>query len=604
MMLEEALRYAAIGLPVLPLQPHGKIAINEHGSRGATTDEEQIRRWWTQWPQANIGIATGGRLVVIDEDNDEDRGKFGSEEVRSWEKKNGELPDTVTALTGGGGRHRYYITDGPEYRNAQSLLPAVDVRGDGGYVVAPPSVHENGHTYEWEEAPWDLDFYHIRPGDPVDRFLKSRRKKDKDQKQERPQEAIRSGTRTSSLVSLLGTLRDLGVSSEAIEEAVRAENAAKCDPPLTDEELEREVLPALSRDWIPTRSYTDAEYVVRPLPDPVVLSSVYQNPPALAPVLIDGVLRRGHKMLISGPSKAGKSFALMELAISIAEGGEWLGSICRPGNVLYMNMEIDDPSCFARFLKIYQEKKIPEPHPERITVWGLRGFALPLQKLASHIIEAAQGYAAIIIDPLYKVMAGADENSNGEVAQIISHFDRIADATGAAVIYAHHFAKGTAGDRDAIDRASGAGTFARDPDAILTMTQLNTDDTEDRTAWRLEYILREFPQHKPVSMWWDYPLHRVDPALDENTIRTSATNAAKRKEEADTNRRAEANARVYTAAMAALNKTKTGRFTLNQWREEYTGPDMADQTASRHLREAGFTILERPFGSPAQWGRE
>ena len=223
-------------------------------------------------------------------------------------------------------------------------------------------------------------------------------------------------------------------------------------------------------------------------------------------MLIDGVLRQGHKMIVSAPSKAGKSFALMRLAIGIAEGMKWFGSECRQGKVLFVNMEIDGASCYNRFRAIYKAMGMNfDIHAENLTIWNLRGFSMPLSDLTPHIIrEAGKDYAAIVIDPLYKVMDG-DENSNSDIGRMVGHFDRIARETGASVIYAHHFAKGTGGDRDTIDRGACAGTFSRDPDAILTMTQLEMEDevNEVHTAWRMEYVLREFPNKKPVSFWWE-----------------------------------------------------------------------------------------------------
>ena len=122
-------------------------------------------------------------------------------------------------------------------------------------------------------------------------------------------------------------------------------------------------------------------------------------------------------------------------------------------------------------------------------------------------------YLAVMIDPLYKVMDG-DENSNGDVARMVSNFDRIAEESGAAVIYAHHFAKGSGAGKAVIDRASGAGTFARDPDAILTMTQLDwapeIDAEQDWSAWRVESTLREFKAIQPVDLFFVWPIHKVD----------------------------------------------------------------------------------------------
>ena len=148
-------------------------------------------------------------------------------------------------------------------------------------------------------------------------------------------------------------------------------------------------------------------------PEPVELGDILANPPAMAPVLIDGILRQGHKASLTGPSKAGKSFALMELAIDIAEGMNWMGCRCAQGDVLYINMEIDDASCYNRFNTIYKAMGLtvngrPSPNANRIKVWGLRGKSMPLAQLTPRIIAVAQGrgYKAIIIDPLYKVMDG------------------------------------------------------------------------------------------------------------------------------------------------------------------------------------------------------
>lgn len=128
-----------------------------------------------------------------------------------------------------------------------------------------------------------------------------------------------------------------------------------------------------------------------------------------------------------------------------------------------------------------------------------------------------EGYIAIIIDPIYKVITG-DENNASEMALFCNQFDKICDETGASVIYAHHHSKGAQGGKIAMDRSSGSGVFARDPDAQLDMIQLETSDeficenadNLNSTAWRLECSLREFPNFKPRNFWFEYPIHKVD----------------------------------------------------------------------------------------------
>lgn len=264
------------------------------------------------------------------------------------------------------------------------------------------------------------------------------------------------------------------------------------------------------KEWI--------EAVNDDLPEPEELSSVWDDMPDLASSLIDGVLRQGHKMLISGASKAGKSFALIELCIAIAEGKKWLGFDCAKGRVLYVNLELDRASCLHRFKDVYKALELPPQSINNIDIWNLRGKSLPMDKLAPKLIRRAQkkNYIAIVIDPIYKVITG-DENSADQMAHFCNQFDKVCTELHSAVIYCHHHSKGGQGMKRAMDRASGSGVFARDPDAILDMIQLCVDDDKDTeedtlkpTAWRISGTLREFPTFEAVNVWFAYPIHKVD----------------------------------------------------------------------------------------------
>lgn len=215
------------------------------------------------------------------------------------------------------------------------------------------------------------------------------------------------------------------------------------------------------------------------LPDPENLADVWDNLPQLAPPLIDGVLRQGHKMLIAGPSKAGKSYALIELCIAIAEGGMWLDSFkCAKGKVMYVNLELDKASCLHRFFDVYKALGIPSDHIRSIDIWNLRGHSVPMDKLAPPLIRRAskKDFIAIVIDPIYKVITG-DENSADQMAHFCNQFDKVCTELGCAVIYCHHHSKGAQGGKRSMDRASGSGVFARDPDALLDLTELEVSDT-------------------------------------------------------------------------------------------------------------------------------
>lgn len=253
-------------------------------------------------------------------------------------------------------------------------------------------------------------------------------------------------------------------------------------------------------------------------PDIVTFSEL-QELPALSPEIIHGILRKGHKMLISGASKAGKSFLLIELAICITTGRKWLGFQCEKGRVLYVNLEVDGASFLHRVRDVQRIIAPGEQLP--LDVWNLRGEPAEINRLAPRLIRRAQNkhYDLIILDPLYKINEG-EENSATDMAKFFNQLDRICKQLGVSIACCHHHSKGAQGGKFSIDRASGSGVFARDPDALLDMIRLNPidagKDLEDgQTAWRISATLREFPSPEDIDVVFDHPVHHITEDLKE-----------------------------------------------------------------------------------------
>lgn len=336
------------------------------------------------------------------------------------------------------------------------------------------------------------------------------------------------------------------------------------------------------------------EGVTDELPAMETLAKYKDNPPKLPEEIIKGILRRGHKMIISGSSKAGKSFLLMELCVAIAEGTPWLGFPCRKGRVLYVNLEIDPASCINRFLKIYEALGLPMKASENIIIWNLRGHAVPLDQLVPKLIRRVrdQQLEAIIIDPIYKVITG-DENNASEMGQFCNQFDKICAETGCSTIYCHHHSKGAQGGKRAMDRASGSGVFARDPDAQLDMIRLElSEDIENNvrdghaTAWRLESNLREFENIEPVNFWFEYPIHRTDDRGYLDEMPAEGTSEAGRMKNSHS-KSSEVCAEEFRYAYQALNMD--GNVTVKDMMEYL---NVTDKTVYARIKKMGdeFTL--------------
>jgi hypothetical protein len=227
-MKAAAFKLAERGLAVFPLKARDKIPATRHGCKDATKDLEVIAAWWDGWPQANIGIATGSKsgIWVLDIDGEE-----GEASLRDIEKRMQRLPATVEAITGGGGRHLFFrlpdFDDAPVIKNSAGQLgTGLDVRGEGGYVVAPPSIHPSGRFYTWsvDSASEFADPPVITlPPDNVT-GLDERRPAEHWRKVAR--EGAAEGTRNATAASLTGYLLRHGIDAHFALDMVLAWNAS------------------------------------------------------------------------------------------------------------------------------------------------------------------------------------------------------------------------------------------------------------------------------------------------------------------------------------------------------------------------------------------
>lgn len=272
------------------------------------------------------------------------------------------------------------------------------------------------------------------------------------------------------------------------------------------------------KSWADWMDYIEGDPGEDTLPEIEDYAKYVDNPPPLAPDLISGVLRQGHKAIIQGPSKSGKSYLMMQLAAAIADGKPWLDHDCTEGKVLYINLEIDPNSFINRFDRIFKAWNCKPKNPHNLQIWNLRGRAAPLSELAPKIIRRikGQGYLAVILDPIYKISMG-DENSASDVGKFCNELDRIASECSCSVIYCHHHAKGASGNKRTTDRSSGSGVFGRDADAIIDLTPLYIPPDfmpwykeQDALAFRVSFEFREYKYLDSQDVWFKYPLHVVD----------------------------------------------------------------------------------------------
>ena len=369
-MLEWALFYADHGLAVVPIKPGSKRPdpelVGNAWQDKATTDPVLIRAWWSQKPECGIGCVTGaksGGVVVTDEDFHPERGINGPALQGAWEKENEKLPTTWIARSGSGGIHRYNITTDFSLQRLQHLYfmgpdekrslakGQIDFQAGEALIVMPPTIHpETGKAYEWLTDPETAQIapFNGAAKDFIDDLFLSCLDRPHGEKFELTEDEIATGGRTAYLISHIGSLQARGVSDRDIVAAIRAENENYCNPPLTDEELDREVWPALKR-W-------EKGSVKKEAPQKMKLLRLDEVEEQEAEWLIPGYIPKGQITVLAAEGGTGKTSLWCNIAAAVSSGqASILDSSPRverdPGLVMFFSAEDSVPVVLARRLR-------------------------------------------------------------------------------------------------------------------------------------------------------------------------------------------------------------------------------------------------------------
>ena len=196
------------------------------------------------------------------------------------------------------------------------------------------------------------------------------------------------------------------------------------------------------------------------LPPMVSLRDLCLKPPPTPPEIIEGIMHQGSKMALGGGSKSFKTWMLLEMAICVAAGRDWLGFPTTKGRVLYVNFELPVFAMEKRGREICEAMGIEIP--ENITVWNLRGYATDAGVILPMISREAKehGFVLIVLDPLYKLPGNRDENASRDMANLMNAVERLAVDTGASVAFGSHYSKGNQAAKESMDRISGSGVYS------------------------------------------------------------------------------------------------------------------------------------------------
>lgn len=449
-MSAAAYAYAARGWRVFPCR--GKVPLTAHGCRDASDEAERIKAWWAESPGAGVGVATGEGLVVLDVDGDE-----GADALHELEREHGELPPTITATTARGAH--YYFTTDEEIRNSAGKLAAgLDVRGDGGYVVAPPSPHPSGQRYEWDTPP-DED-----EAAPLPAWLREQLTAPATNGAGPVGAEVPSGQRNATLASLAGSMRKRGMQADAIGAALKVENTKRCSPPLPAQEVER-IAASVGRyepEGEPEEPFALEVMTARAVAD-------LPDPPR-SDELLGPLLQRGTRLVLGGGTGEGKTTLSMAMVRAVVAGEtllDWTGS---GGRALVLDAE--------QGLKTVKRRLREGGLDQSDDVDYVRvPDGLSLDSDPGHIAEVERvlrdgDYSVVLADPLYKLSRG-DSNDERAAVDLMRRFDAWREELRFALVLPVHLRKPPPGAKFSLNEFFGSSAYLRGAEVVIGLQRVS-----------------------------------------------------------------------------------------------------------------------------------
>lgn len=507
-LIDNVKLYAARNWPTFPC--NGKIPLIKAWPEAATTDGEQLTTWWHEWPEANIGIVTGSRsgLLILDVD-----GPMGNASLACLMETHGKLPETLIAKTGKG-FHLYlrYPADAVIKNDvARKLGTGLDVRGAGGYVIAPGSRHTNGSAYEWidpnvtianppdwliqlltqepEQAPF------VAPTTPLHESKASRYAMAAlENACDLVAKAI-NGTRNDTLNGqAYGIGQLIGANALAYRDAEAQLMEAASSAGLPRREAQATIRSGLNAGMQEPRNLNQIE-ASRPSSIPTEKTEPKRKALTEAPAMaiqafsaaeligkefaaprwaIPNLLPEGLTVLAGRP-KTGKSWLAFDIALAVARGGQALGNRpVNPGEALYLALEDHERRLQDRLLQLIQDGEAPD------TLF----FSCEAPRFDKGLIPALQEWLhhhsacrLIVIDTLARIRPPGMRSGDAyqEDTFILGQLQALAMAHRVAVVMLHHTRKATSDSSDPLDEVLGSSAITGTADAILVLRRPRTE---------------------------------------------------------------------------------------------------------------------------------
>lgn len=560
--LDAALKLAAQGYRIFPLQPFGKRPAIDGWPRKATRDPERIRRWWmdkiTEWEQDwNIGIATGRGLVALDVDN---KGEVkGSDTLAELEILHGDLPPCPVNETPTGGRHHLFRSSLEVQNSASEIGPGLDVRGHHGYIVGPGSIVPEG-TYRWSTncdptSPPELPPY-LRERMGVARTRESM-KKDASAELDTPDNVARAtdyltGTATPAIAFQGGNnqtfktaayVADFGLSEGMTLELMLEHYNPRCDPEWTFDEIQRIVANAWQYRQEPAGSKTpesDFEPTVeRDELEPIRIDPFDPRELPRREWLMQDILQRRNLSVLVAPSGTGKSTFVLGVMLGLVTGrdditGFEIKERCR---VWYYNNEDESDELKRRLAAMMQAHAVRwsdtkvdnklalhmNSGQQRLLCFVKRDQNGKLyrtkdyRKIVRYITE--HNISVFIADPLQELHE-ADENNNVEMRYVGETLRQISWETGCAVLIPHHTRKAERASSDGhageMDSGRGASAIQGVSRAWLTLYNMSEKDAKAMgvtTHNRRRYVRLDLAKNNHTLSGWTHWYRRVSVPL-------------------------------------------------------------------------------------------